>query len=191
MYINFKAYEKHKQLAMGDIELLVAINQKETDFLMDYYWKDSYERFERLSLIEHIKAKKKGEHPYISLRLSKEGKKLLEELETPPVEEEDKKVFEWLKAHYKKMGKEIGNGAKTQRHIRDFRIKTGIEKNNLLRLCIAFLSDEDNMQYNNILEYAFYKAPTAFETKFNIEESRLYKYYMKREDHFKSIFEQY
>lgn len=190
MYVNFKELRR-LQMQAEDVVFLTAIKQKETEFLVETYWRDSEERLEALSLIEYIKTIKKGESRYAALRLSKKGKAVLEGLETPPVEEEDKTVFEWLKKHYLKMGKEIGNGAKTQRHIRDFRIKSGIEKNNLLKLCLTFLQDEENMTYNNILEYAFYKAPTAFETRFNIEESRLYKYYLKREDYFKSIFEQY
>ena len=190
MYINFKVLQD-LLLQPEDVVFLTAIKQKETDYLVETYWKESLERLEGRSFIESIKTSKKGEHHYARLRLSKAGRKLMEALETPPVEEEDKTVFEWLKKHYLKMGKEVGNGAKTQRHIRDFRIKSGICKNNLLKLCLAFLQDEDNMTYNNILEYAFYKAPTAFETRFNLEESRLHKYYLKREPYFKSIFEDY
>jgi hypothetical protein len=190
MYINFKTLVDIR-LQPEDVVFLTAIKQKATDYLIETYWLESYNRLVARSLIESIKTLKKGAHPFTGLRLSSAGKKVLDALEEAEVEEEDKVVFEWLKKHYKKLGKEVGNGAKTQRHIRDFRIKSGIEKNNLLELCLAFLKDEDNMQYNNILEYAFYKAPTAFETRFNLEESRLYKYYLKRENYFKGIFKEY
>jgi hypothetical protein len=190
MYINFKVFEENK-LNIGDVELLTAIKLKATEFLISYFLDSDYNRLKELSFIKHIKASKKKDHPFISLRLSDKGNNLLNSLEEAEATEEDKKVCEWLKSHYKKIGKEIGNGAKTLRHIRDFRIKSGIEKNNLIKLCLAFLQDEDNMEYNHKLEYAFYKPATAFETKFDLEESRLYKYYIKREAYFKSIFEEY
>lgn len=190
MYINFKVLQD-TLLQVEDIVYLVAIKQRETEFLIETYWRDTYDRLEGRSLIEYIKTTKKGDHQYAGLRLSKAGKNVLAALEEAEATEEDKKVYEWLKSHYKKIGKDVGNGAKTLRHIRDFRIKSGIEKNNLIKLMLAFLNDEDNMMYNNVLEYAFYKAPTAFETRFNLEESRLYKYYIKREAYFKSQFEEY
>ncbi len=190
MYINFKVLNS-SLLHVEDIVFLLAIKQRETEFLIETYWKESYDRLEARSFIEYIKSIKKSDHRYTGLRLSKAGKNFLEAIGEAEATEEDKKVCEWLKSHYKKIGKDIGNGAKTLRHIRDFRIKSGIEKNNLIKLMLAFLNDEENMMYNNVLEYAFYKAPTAFETRFNLEESRLYKYYIKREAYFKSQFEEY
>jgi hypothetical protein len=35
-------------------------------------------------------------------------------------------------------GKSVGNGIRTQKHLRDFRIQTGIEKNNLIKLILFF-----------------------------------------------------
>lgn len=190
MYVNFKTLQK-EELTPVQVIALIAIKSKAFFYLEDIYWGREEEALYEGGYITRVKTSKKNEGSLESLRLTPKAKKFLEDLETAEVSEEDDKVFEWLKNHYKKIGKEIGNGAKTKRHIRDFRIKSGIQKNNLIKLCLAFLQDEDNMQYNNILEYAFYKAPTAFETRFNLEESRLYKYYMKREAYFKSQFEEY
>ena len=131
MYINLSVLGK-SGLEYSDLVFLAAINQTETDWLIENFKNSDYERFERLSIIKHIKQKSKKEHLYTSLRLSDLGKNLLSEIEEAPIEEEDKTVFEWLKNYYLKAGKEIGNGAKTQRHIRDFRIKSGIQKNNLI-----------------------------------------------------------
>jgi hypothetical protein len=123
--------------------------------------------------------------------LSEEGKQLLSDLEEAEILEEDEKVLSWLCNQYLKLEKTVGNKKRTARHIRDFRIKSGIEKNNLIRLCLDFLSDETNMEYNNVLEYAFYKAPTAFQTRFNLEDSRLYKHYIKHKERLDSSFEIY
>lgn len=186
MYINFNVLIK-EGISPLSLTCLLAIKQKNFDYLESIapeYIDDLLNR----ECIKNIKVNKELKGTNQALRITPKGNKLLVDLETPEIEEEDRVVFEWLKKHYLKLGKEIGNGAKTLRHIRDFRVKSGIDKNNLLILCLAFLRDEDNMQYNNILEYAFYKAPTAFETRFNLEESRLYKYFLKREDYFKNEF---
>ena len=190
MYINITVLGK-SGLEYSDLVFLAAINQTETEWLIDNFKESIYERFESLKLIKHIKQKNKKEHLYTSLRLSDDGKALLSEIEEAEVDENDKKVGEWLINHYKQMDKQVGNSKRLMRHIRDFRLKSGIEKNNLIKVCLDFISDEDNMQYNNILEFAFYKPLTAFQTRFQLEDSRIYKHYLKKEEYFKSIFEEY
>jgi hypothetical protein len=190
MYINLKVLEK-SGLHFDDLVFLCALNQKDSEFLINNLTDTTFKRFEALSLLTNIKAKKKNEHSYISLRLSEQGKQLLSELEEAEVEEQDSKVMEWMGEQYLKAGKTIGNKKRTARHIRDFRIKSNIEKNNLIKLCLDFLSDEENMDYNNVLEFAFYKPMTAFQTRFQLEDSRLYKHYLKHRDRLDKTFEIY
>ncbi len=190
MYINISVLKK-SQLQFSDLVLICAISQKETEFLIENLTDNIYERFKTLYLVEHIKQKNKKEHLYESLRLSKVGKELLSELEEAEVEGQDEKILTWLSEHYTNLGKTTGNKRRTARHIRDFRVKSGIEKNNLIRLCLDFLNDEDNMEYNNVMEYAFYKAPTAFQTRFTLEDSRLYKHFIKHRERIERTFEQY
>lgn len=190
MYLNFEVFKK-SQLLLSDIVFLCAISQVETDWLIENLKEHDYYRFKELSLVKHIKQKTKKEHLYTSLRITDMCKNLLSDLESPPIMEEDKTVADWLSNHYKQLDKQIGNSRRLVRHIRDFRVKSKIQKNNLIKLCLDFLGDEDNMQYNNVLEYAFYKAPTAFQTRFNLEDSRLYKHYLKKQQYFDSIFEEY
>ena len=190
MYINLSVLGK-SGLEYSDLVFLAAINQIETEWLIENFKDSDYERFERLSIIKHIKQKIKKEHLYTSLRLNDLGKNLLSEVEEAPVEEQDTKVGNWLINHYKQIDKQVGNSKRLMRYIRDFRLKSGIEKNNLIKVCLDFISDEDNMQYNNVLEFAFYKPLTAFQTRFQLEDSRLYKHYLKKEQYFKSIFEEY
>jgi len=190
MYVNISVFKK-SGLKYPDLIFLAAISQREEEFLIESLSEDDYNRFKELFLVEHIKQKSKKEHLYTSLRLSSKGKELLSDLEEAPVEEEDEKILNWLCDHYVKIGKTTGNKKRTARHIRDFRLKSGIEKNNLIRLCLDFLQDEDNMEYNNVLEYAFYKAPTAFQTRFNLEDSRLYKHFLKHRARIEKNFEVY
>ena len=188
MYINLSVLGK-SGLEYSDLVFLAAINQTETEWLIENFKDSDYERFERLSIIKHIKQKSKKEHLYTSLRLSDLGKNLLSEIEEAPIEEEDKTVFEWLKNYYLKAGKEIGNGAKTQRHIRDFRIKSGIQKNNLIKLVLDFLAE--NEERSKKLEYIWYYPKTAFATRFDLEESWLWSHFIKNKERLEKTFEQY
>ena len=187
MYVNFK----YLTLKPSSVFNLLAIKQKETSYLLENLSQEEYSHFQTLSFITHIRQKKKEEHPYISLRLSKKGLEFLEKLEEAEILEEDEKIFDWLVEHYNKLGKQIGNRARTKRHLRDFRIKSGLEKNNLLRVFIAFLGDEENMDYNNILEFSLYKPLTAFQTRFQLEDSRVYKFYIKHKFELEKSFEEY
>ena len=188
MYINLSVLGK-SGLEYSDLVFLAAINQTETEWLIENFKDSDYERFKRLSIIKHIKQKSKKEHLYTSLRLSDLGKSLLSEIEEAPIEEEDKTVFEWLKNYYLKAGKEIGNGAKTQRHIRDFRIKSGIQKNNLIKLVLDFLAE--NEERSKKLEYIWYYPKTAFATRFDLEESWLWSHFIRNKERLEKTFEQY
>ncbi len=188
MYINLSVLGK-SGLEYSDLVFLAAINQTETEWLIENFKDSDYERFERLSIIKHIKQKSKKEHLYTSLRLSDLGKSLLSEIEEAPIEEEDKTVFEWLKNYYLKAGKEIGNGAKTQRHIRDFRIKSDIQKNNLIKLVLDFLAE--NEERSKKLEYIWYYPKTAFATRFDLEESWLWSHFIRNKERLEKTFEQY
>lgn len=191
LYINFEVIKElegdgHDPFPL--ISILTAINQGNKSFLEGLKDVTEYNlTFKGKSLVKHVKGRK-SDTWFDTVRLDKAGKELLKDLTEAEVSEDDIKIFDWLSNHYKKIGKEVGNGAKTKRHIRDFRIKSGIVKNNLIRLCYAFVSDESQMEYSHKLEYIFYKPKTVFETRFNLEESRLYQYYMKNKEQFDKVF---
>lgn len=188
MFINLKVFQK-SGLQFGDLIFLCGISQRDSDFIVENLTEDCFKRLEALSLLTNVKSKRKNEHPYISLRLSEKGKQLLSELEEAPVEPEDKTVFEWLKSYYIKAGKEIGNGAKTQRHIKDFRLKSGIQKNNLINLVLDFLAE--NEEKSKKLEYIWYYPKTAFATRFDLEESWLWAHFTKNKERLEKTFEEY
>lgn len=194
LYLNFKTIrelEEGGHDALPLLSILSAINQSNFNYLESQLKRieDTDFTYKGKPLIKRIKKKSKSQPDFETLRLDTMGKELLKEVVEAEVSEEDEIVFNWLSEHYKKIGKEIGNGAKTRRHIKDFRIKSGISKNNLLRVCLAFISDQDNMEYSHKLEYLFYKPKTVFETRFDLEESRLYQYYLKHKEHFDKQFE--
>lgn len=123
------------------------------------------------------------------IRLDKKGRKLIEDVSAIEVEQEDIIVFDWLEKLYKDRGKEIGNRRKIKSYIAQFRKYSGIDKNNLVLLCKSFCYDEDEQEYSHKLENVFYKPKTHFNIHFDIEESRLYKYYLKHQNMFDKRFE--
>ena len=183
MYLNFSTYKKSNLTAEELIQLL-AIKQREQELINETFLED----FEQKGYITYIKGKKSATKAEL-VRLSDKGKKLLDELAEAPVEPDDEKVFEWLKEYYLKAEKDVGNGAKTKRHIRDFRIKSGIEKNNLIILVLDFL--RENEERSKKLEYIWYYPKTAFATKFDLEESWLWNHYIKNKERLDSKFEKY
>jgi len=188
MYINIKTFQ-NSGLQFDDLIFLCAISQRDSEFLINNLTNDCFKRLEALSLLINVKRKKKDEHSLIGLRLSEKGKQLLSDLEEAEILEEDKMVYDWLSNFYKNAGKEIGNRKKTLSYIKDFRIKSQICKNNLIKLCVDFL--KDNEERSNKLQFIFYYPKTVFATRFDLEESWLYSHYLKKEDYFKSIFEEY
>lgn len=189
MWIDFKNGVINPQ----DIILLQLIHQNQKEDLR--YEVETHldalilDEFHTKGWVEFIKAKNKADTLQNRARLTKHGKQLLENLQTPPVSEEDEKVAVWLIDKYKRLGKDIGNGKKLRRHIRDFRHASGIEKNNLVMLVLNFLQEHEDQ--SRVLEYVFYYPKTVFATRFDIEDSWLYKHYLKKEEYFKSIFEKY
>ena len=99
-------------------------------------------------------------------------------------------LYDWMAAVYENLGKEIGNKKKTKMFVALFRAHSGIDKNNLASLLDMFVKDEDNMEYNHKLEFAFFKPATVYQVKFELEQSRLYQYYLNYKSFFDNKFEE-
>lgn len=189
MYINISLL-KSRNISLLELSLLQLVKQARIEDVSDVL---SQNKIEVDSLVEKgyiapIKGKK-GQNIYQTLRTTKKGNEVLEDISTPEIDEDDKKVAEWLINHYKSLDKEIGNKRKLERHIRDFRTQSGIIRNNLVILCLDFL--RENEERSNKLEYIWYYPKTAFATKFDLEESWLYNHYLKNKERLDSKFEVY
>lgn len=148
---------------------------------------DDLEVLEKKGYIKYIKGKKTQSILHL-MRLNKKGTAFLNSLDEPEVEDQDVKIFDWLAETYKKRDKQIGNGKKTKRLIASFREKSGIEKNKLAFLCNKFIGDDDEQEWSFRLEYVFWKPQNMFQTRFVLEDSRLWKYYNKRKGYFDTEF---
>lgn len=192
MYINFR-YLKENGMNAEEVLYLQIVKQLPSE---NY----ALEELERLSkkysegyfkeeLIEYNKGKAK-DPKIIKTRLSKKGKELLKTISSPFVEEEDVRLFEWIKEQYIKMDKQIGNQSRIKKGISEFRVQTNIEKNKLALLLRTFLMDRENMKYNNKLENVFFSNSNVFSVRFNLEECRLYDYYLRRKEAFDARFKE-
>lgn len=190
MYINIPNLLSLKHFSALPL-LLILKQASKKDLSIEIESLDTCEKIlrklEEDNFIKFIKGKK-SDTIFQRMRLDKKGTKYLNELDEPQVLEEDVIVFDWLKNLYKGMDKEIGNGKRTQRHIASFREKSGIEKNDLIFLCKTFVNDEYEQDWSFRLEYVFYKPKSAFNTRFILEDSRLWQYFKKKEDRFNREF---
>lgn len=192
MYINFKLLAE-KEIYPEYFIFMQAVSQNKSEdlsrFLEDYYEKLYYTNQEPPEEFTLVKAKNKSHTFYQRLRLSDRGKELLEELTTPSVEEQDKKVADYLIQVYTKAKKDVSGKVRIYRHVRDFRIQSGIQKNNLIRVCQDFLTHNEEQSHK--LEYIFFKPANAFDTRFRLEDSWVYKHYLKNKERLDATFEQY
>lgn len=180
-YVNIKLFEK-SGLLPSDLLFLAAIKQIETEFLLKNLTEDDYNRFKTLSLVKHIKVKKKDEHPYVSLRLDKKGTDLLDNLSTPNVTEEHLKMRDYLIQMYlshEDKERVVGNKKLIGIYIAVLQNYLAIDIYRFYYLCEYFLSEhvftkklENIFMDRNKIRYG--------EFKNHIEDSALYQFYEQK-----------
>ena len=189
-YINF-LLARSKGLTLCEISLLQIISQNKSEDHASTIEKfpEEIEKFDAQGLTTYIKGTAKSSAAS-KIRLSDKGARILEEIQTPEVTEDDLDVYTWLEKKYKEQGKEIGNAKKTKSLIAHFRANSGIERNHLVFLCKVFMNDEKEMEYSQRLEYLFWKREHLYQIKFDINQSRLYQYYLMNKEAFDAKFAQ-
>jgi hypothetical protein len=192
MYINFDLMCKWG-LSPIDVINLQLISQNKTESLEEVITNnislevlDKYQKSEYVSL---VKAKNKADTIQNRIRLTSKGSDLLETLQVPEVNEDDLKLYDWLESIYKAEDKEIGNRKKTKLYIALFRAHSGIDRNKLAYLCKSFMNDSSQFEWSKRLEYLFFKPSNAFSVRFDIEQSSLYRYYLKHKTSFDNKFQ--
>lgn len=191
MYINFGMLDARGLTAQNLILLQMCKQNKFEDlsgFIEKRFDELDFLLLEERELIEYIKPKKKDDTKYQLARISKKGNELLSDLETPEITEEDLTVWNWLSESYKKAGKQVGNSKKGKLWLAQFRVESGITRNHLVKLCSEFLYDEKCQEYSFRLDYVFFRPANVFTTRFDINESKLWQYYLSREEYFINLF---
>jgi len=178
-YINTK-FLSSSGFTWDDAYTLLLIKQGQAEELE----KEWTEKLLEVGLIKLIKPKNKAESELSRLRLDKKGREFLEKLSEAEIEEEDNRVLIWLSDLYKSLGKEIGSKNKTLYYLKEFRVKSGIDKNKLVNLITVLTNDENQMEWSKVLQYLIFKPQNVYNTKFNLDESKLWNYYLKHQNYF-------
>lgn len=206
MYVNISTLVG-SGLEYSDLVFLAAINQTETDWLIENLREDVYERFERLSLIKHIKQKSKKEHLYTSLRIGEDGAKLLADLSYEgAVDSETEIIADWLINIYKaKSGGIVKNKTETKRRIQWFKTTTQIKGNKLAALLQCFMQDtfseqsgltvKEFMEQNprgvlsNMLDNVCWCPTSLYDKHKTLDKSPLWQYYEDNIEYVNKIWE--
>jgi hypothetical protein len=144
--------------------------------------------YQELEYVTLVRAKNKSDSIQNRIRLSTKGNDLLEDLQVPEINDDDLQLYNWLEKTYQKEGKELGNRKKTKLYIALFRVNSGIDRNKLALLCKAFMNDSSQFEWSKKLEFLFFKPGNVFSVKFDLEQSKLYQYYIKHKEHFDNKF---
>jgi hypothetical protein len=191
-HINFK-YLKEQEISTQDYLILQCCKQMKyediSDILIELCKEDPEPLFvlEGIGFVEFIKGKVK-ESLFSKARLTKKGNAFMENVEAASITEEDVIIWDWLVGVYKAKNKDIGNSKKGKLWLSSFRVQSGINRNKLSYLCKLFINDDDRMEYSQRLDYVFFKPPNHFSLKFDLEESKLWKYYLSRKEMFDAKF---
>lgn len=190
-YINYEIMCA-KNLDLFELGLLQLIKQNKTEHLAEVLQElnDPYlfEDFVARGLVEYVKGKP-GESEFQRMRATKKAVEILEDVETASITDTDIRLFEWLEATYKNLGKETGNKKKCKNFIAQFAAQSGICRNHLAYLCQAFINDDREVEFSHKLEYLFFRGANLFSVKFDLYQSRLYQYYEKNKEFFDKEFE--
>lgn len=191
MYINFEIVKK-RELSLTDVVNLQLISQNKTEKLEGVIFDNipltTLDEYQKQELVTLVKAKYKGDSIQNRIRLSPKGHDLLEDIQVPEVNDDDLQLYSWLESIYNKEGKELGNRKKTKLYVALFRSHSGIDRNKLAFLCKTFMNDASQFEWSRRLEYLFFKPSNAFSVKFDIEQSKLYQYYLKYKQDFDNKF---
>lgn len=191
MYINVENLLKIKNPLMLPFLLLLKqvpkkdLTEELASLIVD---DDSLNWLMENQYVKVIKGKKSDN--FISLlRLDKKGNSFLNSLSEVEIEEQDKKMFNYLCEMYLKHEDEerhIGNKKKTLIYCTEFRLKMDLGLYQMYWLCWFFLQEHS---FTKKLEYIFFNSNKNRYGKFkdNIEDSPLYQFYDTRKEDVKAL----
>jgi hypothetical protein len=192
-YINFELL-RATGLSGLDYVLLQCCRQQKFEKLGDYLSDlcggepEALLQLEDRGLVEFIKGEKKDSF-FDRARNSKAGNKVLDTLGVSGVTPEDEKIWDWLERKFRAKDKNVGNAKKGKFYLAQFRVQSGIDKNKLAILCNKYIKDEKRMEFSQVLEYVFFKPVNMYSAKFDLEQSKLWQYYLDHKQMFDKEFE--
>ncbi len=194
MYLNFKLI-RELDLSVSFLPILFAANQNrindESETLADELFTDDIKTLFEKDLLTTIKAKKKSDKPESLIRLSEQGKKLLEDITTPEISSGDIQMFEYLSQMYLSHDdteRTIGNSKKTKMYCAIMRNRLGMTLHEFFWFCDLFLKE---YPFTKVLEYLFFNSNKNRYGKFenNIEDSPIYQFWEQKEQEIRNYWQ--
>lgn len=180
MYINFE-YCYKKGLKNTHIMAIQAIHQNangDSEFVLDTIPNDIFVELNDLKILKTVKPKNKSQRKRALLRLSNKGKDLYTSMTTYKLVAGDELIYNFISDVYNQLDKQPASRNKMLKLIASFRLEGGMSVEEIYKLCKSYVNDSKNMEYNNKLEYVFFKPENAY-SKFNLGDSRLWSYYLQ------------
>ena len=171
MYINFKLmYEKG--ILMTELTTLLAINQREAYLFQSI----PFEYFEEQDLITYVKGSGPKEE---RVRLSANGKALLDALTTKDMSEELLNTVHELIEIYEHYGKETGNTLEIRDRLNWFVNATGFSLSVIKNMVEEYLSNKSDyiMRLDNLI---WKPQSSAFSVHYNLSDSKLFDMIMRK-----------
>ena len=171
MYINFKLmYEKG--ILMSELVVLLAINQKEAYLLQSI----PFEYLEEQEFVTYVKGTGPKEE---RVRLSPNGKALLDALTTKGMSEELLNTVHELIEIYEHYGKETGNTLEIRDRLNWFVNATGFSLPVIKNMVEEYLSNKSDfiMKLDNLI---WKPQSSAFSVHYNLSDSKLFDMIMKK-----------
>ena len=171
MYINFKLmYEKG--ILMTELTTLLAINQREAYLFQSI----PFEYFEEQDLITYVKGSGPKEE---RVRLSANGKALLDALTTKDMSEELLNTVHELIEIYEHYGKETGNTLEIRDRLNWFVNATGFSLSVIKNMVEEYLSNKSDyiMRLDNLI---WKPQSSAFSIYYNLSDSKLFDMIMRK-----------
>jgi hypothetical protein len=183
------SYLEQKGLEPYDFFLLQLIAQNSSEdmseWLIIYLKEDNLKRLLALDLLDTVKKKRKADHDFTVLRMSKKGRDVWRNAQVPNYTEEDELLVEYLVKQYGKVEKPVGNQEKVKELLAWFRNETGYTRKQVYKAVSYFLKieqEDKGGKYIPSLENLIWKGGTVFQKKPKLSESRLYQFINENKD---------
>jgi DNA-binding MarR family transcriptional regulator len=170
MYINFE-YLNKQELDYTDFIILVAVNQKDLSSFIhhcDESFDEGLKCLGEKGYIERLKSKE-------GYKLTKQGRKILREVEVANISDEVNSLLVRLQDAYiasNRKGK-LGNQKNALKFLANFVAETDFDSDLIVAAVEQYLDDTPEM-YTSMLEKLIFKPANHYSSKFKLSESKLY-----------------
>jgi len=165
MYINVNFCEKNK-LTLHDVLYLQLVYQNRSEDLQSFI--DKITPSEEIK--KYITSIKSGE-----VRLTKDGKSLLDKVQLADFHENDEKLADYLLEKYKEENLNICSKSKLLKLVSWFRSETSLTHKEIYKIIVTYFESEES-KYNKRLDYLFWKPENPYSSP-KLSDSRLYAWY--------------